>query len=539
MTCENHPLPPRSLGEFGTGDTVCIDKTSSAELTEAINSMFEWYHAAEVCYAYLADVSSVEVDRYDFNSPFRQSRWFTRGWTLQELLAPATVVFLNQDWVEIGTKSSLAHVISAITRISRRDMIDFKNANIAVKMSWASSRETTRVEDTAYCLLGLFGVNMPLLYGEGRNAFIRLQLEILSKSDDETIFAWEGTSRMDTGLLASSPVEFSKSGNIRRVLWDGDRPEYSMTNRGLRMELTLLQQKNGSHEWDMDGKMYLAPLNCTRDPKGYPIAIFLKQVAAERNSVGSKFIRCLSRPGASLIMLPISKGPPADTLKQECFMRVVNGSAYSYDPRHPSTSAGVVYSVRRSTVYVKQLDNDPGHNLVYRPRRFAISYPPSLFGVSEVRIRSGLAGWEEGEEPGECAVWLDTADEVAVVVFNVFSDKDVQFMLLLRRLRDDSARAGLWAVRETPEHIKTWTLRSLLRLSSADRTSAGLILAAVRPRAVSGEKQFLVDVSFGEQNYLRWYLSTEDQETMYDNDQLEKLVDQIQAYTPLRPSSQI
>ncbi|KAH6900806.1 heterokaryon incompatibility protein-domain-containing protein [Thelonectria olida] len=152
-------------------DTCCIDKTSSAELSEAINSMFRWYHESAICYAYLRDVDSAQ----DPNSPdsdFSKSRWFTRGWTLQELLAPTEIVFLGRDWGEIGTKNTLQGAITKITRISSAALEDrsFTNYSVAQKMSWAAGRCTTRPEDEAYCLLGLFDVNMPLLYGEGQGA---------------------------------------------------------------------------------------------------------------------------------------------------------------------------------------------------------------------------------------------------------------------------------------------------------------------------------------------------------------------------------
>ena len=143
-----------------------------------------------------------------WGSAFRQSRWFTRGWSLQELLAPTTVIFLNQDWEEIGTKSSLSDAIFVITGIAHSNMTSFREANVALKMSWASQRETTRTEDIAFCLMGLFGMNMPSLYGEGRNAFLRLRLAILQMSDDETIFAWSGENHIPTGLLAPSRPSF-------------------------------------------------------------------------------------------------------------------------------------------------------------------------------------------------------------------------------------------------------------------------------------------------------------------------------------------
>lgn len=172
-------------------DTVCIDKSSSAELSEAINSMYAWYGKAKRCYAYLADVPT-EVDINSKESVFAKSRWFTRGWTLQELIAPQDVVFYSQDWVKLGEKSSndensLHDIISSITRIDStvlQGLRDLESMSLAKRMSWASTRRTTRIEDRAYCLMGLFNVNMPMLYGEGEKAFIRLQEEIMKESDD-------------------------------------------------------------------------------------------------------------------------------------------------------------------------------------------------------------------------------------------------------------------------------------------------------------------------------------------------------------------
>ena len=194
-------------------DTCCIDKTSSADLSEAINAMYGWYENAQVCYVYLADVSVTKWDE-----EFRISRWFLRGWTLQELLAPRTVVFYSRDWEELGTKWSLRDEISRATGITHDQMIDHRRVNVATKMSWAALRETTRIEDTAYSLLGLFDINMPLLYGEGDKAFIRLQHEILqTQAHDESIFAWADAKSYHCGLLARSPAAFALSGNIISV----------------------------------------------------------------------------------------------------------------------------------------------------------------------------------------------------------------------------------------------------------------------------------------------------------------------------------
>jgi hypothetical protein len=137
-------------------DTCCIDKSSSADLSEAVNSMFRWYQKSKVCYAYLSDVSSGDKDPDTLKRAFAASKWFTRGWTLQELIAPTAVVFLDRDWVRIGSKGSLREEIQSVTGIQLNDYIHLQSISVARRMSWASKRETTREEDMAYCLMGLF-----------------------------------------------------------------------------------------------------------------------------------------------------------------------------------------------------------------------------------------------------------------------------------------------------------------------------------------------------------------------------------------------
>lgn len=218
-------------------DTCCIDKASSAELTEAINSMFNYYARAKLCIAYLSDVRSYRsrdgdnVTRSRVNE-FRTSAWFTRGWTLQELLAPGKVEFFNREFEPIGNKAELSRMLSEITGIDS-EYLDgtskFNKASVATRMSWASERKTTRVEDQAYSLLGIFGVYMPLLYGEGNMAFFRLQQQIIQYSNDETIFAWTCESADDNrpyGMLAESLRDFRRSAHMRRTekVSDGNAP---------------------------------------------------------------------------------------------------------------------------------------------------------------------------------------------------------------------------------------------------------------------------------------------------------------------------
>jgi hypothetical protein len=258
-------------------DTCCIDKTSSAELSEAINSMYQWYKEAQVCYVYLADVPSGQ-DPQSPNSLFERSRWFTRGWTLQELIGPSSLIFYGKDWCEIGTKLSLQRKVSEITGIPI-NALKFGNVeyfSIAQRMSWASERLTTRIEDQAYSLMGLFGVNMPMLYGEGKKAFARLQEEIMKTSGDHTLFAWteNGSERrwITRGALADSPAEFVDSGDIIQSKPILKSTPYSMTNRGLHIELPLFLLYNS---------VWFAILNCKRSSSADEVDTIQKEQAGK------------------------------------------------------------------------------------------------------------------------------------------------------------------------------------------------------------------------------------------------------------------
>ncbi|KAF5011009.1 hypothetical protein FDECE_2879 [Fusarium decemcellulare] len=240
-------------------DTNCIDKSSSAELTEAINSMFTWYSQASVCYAYLSDIPTFKPLSYA--EEFRRSRWFKRGWTLQELLAPEEVEFYATDWSLIGTKASLLRDIASATGISikylcpkqrtagliQNDWVQslytvVHEASVAERMSWLSRRETTRIEDMAYCMLGLFGIHMPLVYGEGPRAFMRLQEEILKSSDDHSLFCWSwATGEMQGSLLSPRPHSFLEASRYEREQSKTRPLPYAMTNAGLSIRLPLIR----------------------------------------------------------------------------------------------------------------------------------------------------------------------------------------------------------------------------------------------------------------------------------------------------------
>ncbi|KAK5654019.1 hypothetical protein OQA88_7696 [Cercophora sp. LCS_1] len=223
-------------------DTCCIDKQASAELSETINSMYRWYEKAAACYAYLSDLApGVELD-----VGLSECRWFSRGWTLQELIAPPEVFFFDCEWNYRGKRSMLAKEISSITRIP--ESILRKEARpsdfcIAARMSWASKRETTRIEDAAYSLMGIFDVNMPLIYGEREKAFRRLQDLIIQTAGDLSMLAWTYESEdcpEFTGFFAESPREFWNCSNMMTTQGDSIEPDLAMTIRGIQMDTNLV-----------------------------------------------------------------------------------------------------------------------------------------------------------------------------------------------------------------------------------------------------------------------------------------------------------
>ncbi|KAK0752765.1 heterokaryon incompatibility protein-domain-containing protein [Schizothecium vesticola] len=417
-TCQ---LAQHSKIEWAWVDTCCIDKSSSAELTEAINSMFRWYAESAVCYAYLSDLvggtrrrneggrdrkqeeeetrrkreeerkrrdeedgstsrerrerarhdgkrkdepspgpsdakdkhggtinwdieSDARTEASDKNesdgrlherhrrdsssssstfltatrrreearrktpspSPSRpqpldplsrqqrieklaRCRWFTRGWTLQELIAPRLLGFYNSTWRFQGEKSTLAPELSEITHISPRVLTNaalLATIPVAQRMSWAATRQTTRAEDLAYCLLGLFHVQIPLLYGEGgTKAFVRLQEEIIKESNDLSLFAWRTPPtaahppQKHVGVLALSPQAFASSGDIS--LWDDPmyNDEVAVTSKGLRVTPVSGGSLSASV---VDAGTYVLNLRCYHSAGGpstedRDIGIYLRQ----------------------------------------------------------------------------------------------------------------------------------------------------------------------------------------------------------------------------------------------------------------------
>jgi hypothetical protein len=248
--------------------------------------MFAWYKQSTKCYAYLADVAEEDdevltnsrwsrfegikfeemLSRVGLNSghaiieEVRRSKWFTRAWTLQELLAPSSVQrgaepgqefvgmeFFSAKWKSMGSKLDLKDIISSTTGIAEEYLTgasSLASASISMRMSWAAERRATRAEDIAYSMLGIFDVNMPLLYGEGKiKAFRRLQEEIMKISEDETLFAWESSeltaSPSSSDALASDPRDFRESRDLVPYASDDSSIPYALTHRGLRIWLQV------------------------------------------------------------------------------------------------------------------------------------------------------------------------------------------------------------------------------------------------------------------------------------------------------------
>lgn len=256
-------------------DGVCIDKRSSAELGECINSMFKYYQQAVQCFAFLPDVQADHKDQAAVEKELYASVWFKRGWTLQELLASNVINFYNSRFQLLGikdqksafTNSAFTETISRITGIGihfLRDPTMIRTASIAERMRWASKRQTLRIEDLAYSLLGIFDVNMPLLYGEGEKSFMRLQVEIIRKSEDESIYAWH-TSHPDwKGLLAPNPAAFAGT-DVIEMKSIHQRLPATMTNKGLQLSLTI-----PGLQYLRSDIPILFPLNCIRIIEGPP-----------------------------------------------------------------------------------------------------------------------------------------------------------------------------------------------------------------------------------------------------------------------------
>lgn len=279
MTCQ---IAAQSGIKYAWVDTCSIDKSSSAEVTEAINSMFQWYKRSKICYVILEDLpASASIES------LKNCRWLTRGWTLQELIAPYHIIFFDQDWNYRGSKADLAEQLSKITNIGTEILLhqcSLSTISVAQRMSWAALRETTRIEDIAYSLLGIFDVNMPLLYGEEGKAFRRLQEETIKSISDFSIFAWKLPSdqqqedlaqrRKVCGVLAENINAFALCGSIITDP-DYELTEFAITNLGVKTRVQVLTMTIKSERNLRYG--YVLPLRCS---------------SAEEDSLGVQLRKC-------------------------------------------------------------------------------------------------------------------------------------------------------------------------------------------------------------------------------------------------------
>jgi hypothetical protein len=317
-------------------DTCCIDKTNSVELQEAINTMFRWYQQAEVCYVYLSDVH-LEVNDDLGKLILRESIWFKRGWTLQELLAPYKVMFYDSNWRPIGDKESCCPIISSITGIGVNCILnpsEIRREMYFTRISWVEDRQTTRAEDIAYCLMGILDVHMPLLYGEGEfKAFKRLQHELVKRTSSSSLLAWgisfnncistgpdlwsifpRSINRQD--ILAQSPKHFSHQLVLESVATLRDRSKaWVHTNRGIKVELMLVEKSDWYIVADEEGTpqrhdLAIAVLPFTRPGNSFECPGLL----LSGNSLERTYNRISCPKGYPSVMLParlVSQAKPS------------------------------------------------------------------------------------------------------------------------------------------------------------------------------------------------------------------------------------
>jgi hypothetical protein len=299
--------------------------------------MFEWYRLSDVCYAYLSDVGKPgghdEGQKLVSVGELMKSQWFTRGWTLQPLIAPKVVRFFSSDWAECGNRNNLALYLYEITNIDPEVLnqapgIDIRpliySMSISKRMSWAAMRETKRPEDKAYCLLGLFNVNIPLIYGEGGpRAFHRLQEEIMKYSTDQTILAWSPTNHALTktmNVLADSPFAFRDGAKLVPIVENIDN-RIEMTSKGVRIANRLYDFNRVlpySGGFNSDMKVTLLSCVCAdQDERGQLGIAITQQFSVDGQADGASFVRVMYAPVVVPVKQIMGKIDIATTLLSE------------------------------------------------------------------------------------------------------------------------------------------------------------------------------------------------------------------------------
>ena len=328
-------------------DSCCIDKTNNAELSESINSMFQWYSEADLCLVYLADFDANATDS-ELDTMLHSARWFSRGWTMQEIIAARAANFYDRAWCQFGTRESLRDILAYITNIdvevftppegpdamSTRDLLD--TIPVGRRMSWAASRQTTRPEDMAYCLIGLFQVNMPMLYGEGgEQAFVRLQEEIMRDRNDLSLFAWRAKdSSTHRGILARSPDEFVGLSDLQLEQDIKFNPDFAMSNKGLRIN-TFLKLAGDKFPGEV-----IMPLHCyTEIPTDASVpqtGVFLKHEGA------SVYVR--TRPQSFALLTDSTPVSSSNTIFiSKRVRRAANTAVHAKHPNGNGSHLGAIY----------------------------------------------------------------------------------------------------------------------------------------------------------------------------------------------------
>jgi hypothetical protein len=490
--------------EYVWVDTCCIDKTSSAELSEAINSMFSWYSKAQVCYAYLNDVDLPRGKESTLDDAFFEalssSQWWKRGWTLQELIAPLRVHFFTRDWTYFGDKVSLGPAITIITGIDQATLEgqDIRRVSVARRMFWASQRITTKPEDIAYCLLGIFAVNMPLLYGEGEQAFFRLQEEIMKTSDDQSIFAWEDQCLDDDvslfeshgtllrSPLARSPAEFSKARDIVPYRQQQASHPYTLTNYGLRMNVPLHRLRNSGGTTPV----YLAELTChyEGDFSG-SLGIYIRPIKSDQ------YARDHTKRGP-VVVDSVSHYPPVSAtifLRKDALLP----SSEDFDRHHgilarlhsPEHGFEVAYALPhdqwmrirgRSAIIL-----DPGqYSAIAFKRKDGTQFTiiMSHGGSNKLYESYGYDTWEVGSSRCKILVYQDD--------LGTFTDEGLKSME--QQLKYEGARAE-----RLESIVEGCTSKTFEELPVPGKQ---LVVAEMKKETIMGERMLVVDINIYEEN---------------------------------------
>jgi len=479
-------------------DTCCIDKRSSAELSEAINSMYRWYENSRICYAYLHDLHGpfpIVMDDGRYPKSKGWPEWFSRGWTLQEMIAPNNVQFFNRDWHPIGDKRSLSPILEEITRVPQHILKEGLSSNrpcVAQIMSWAANRTTTRVEDRAYSLMGLLDVNMPMLYGEGKKAFQRLQLEIIRTLNDHSVFAWGSCNSINvarTGsVLADDPSFFEDCDKLKLMNREEciehlkhDIPEeelppvgddrlstFPITNRGIQIWL-FLRPRVGSDS------VFEALLPCRSHPSDPPVAIDL--VCWESNYY--RYPRSLRHGGGALDLRRVFLGyqtPRLNSFEIDDSAITENGFTCS------NSVTGNVLTLNSTDLDIKIYSEGQGN-------RFAVGFG-HWFGQDWIHV--------DCEEPGA----------ILLIPYDLMLKRAPEYAQSLNKARSGAASCRV-CIMEIPLPQSTWILQTSCVIWNSSRMCGVKLELFQDPRFgnVSGEwTGFDVDVSRFFFVHLHYYL---------------------------------